>query len=139
MTFGTLLPPVNLTTGLHVHGLMGLLAGLDTDSAGNLARHLLQGLEGIRVEQRTVLRMQLVHAYMDRLTQACVAVVEQCPQSVLDPEHRDTIALMTKGLLWRVRVRIWFLRASVLLEDALQPGRRWQPASLTDTWEPGPT
>ena len=118
---------------------MGLLAGLDTDSAGSLARHLLQGLEVVRVEQRTVPRTQLVHTYMDHLTQACAAVVEQCPQSVLDPEHRDTIVLMTQGLLWRVRVRIWFLRASVLLEDALQPGRRWQPASLTDTWEPGPT
>ena len=118
---------------------MGLLAGLDTDSAGSLARHLLQGLEVVRVEQRTVLCMQLVHTYMDHLTQACAAVVEQCPQSVLDPEHRDTVALMTKGLLWRIRVRIWFLRADALLADALQPGRRWQQESLTDAWESGPT
>ena len=42
---------------------------------------------------------------------------EQCPQSQLDPEHLATIVLMTTGLLWRVRVRIWFLRADVFLED----------------------
>ena len=119
---------------------MGLLTDLDTDSAGNLARQLLQGLERVREEQRAVLRIQLVHAYVDRLTQACATMAEQCPQSALDPEHRATIALMTKGLLWRVRVRIWFLRADVLLEDALLPSRRQQPvASLTDAWEPGPT
>ena len=124
MTFGTLLPPVNLTTGLHVHGLVGLLAGLDTDSAGSLARHLLQGLEVLVVEQRTVLCIQLVHTYMDRLIQACAAVVEQCPQSVLDPEHRETIDMMAKGLLWRVRVRIWFLRTDALLAEAMRHGHR---------------
>ena len=125
MTFGTLLPPVNLTTGLNVHGLLDLLEDLDTDSAGNLARHLLQGLERVREEQRAVLRIQLVQAYVDRLTQACTITAEQCPQSPLDPEHRATIALMTKGLLWRVRVRIWFLRADVLLEDnAFLPSHR---------------
>ena len=117
MTFGTLLPPVSLTTGLNVHGLLDLLEDLDTDSAGNLARRLLRGLERVREEQRAVLCIPLVQAYVDRLTQACTITAEQCPQSQLDPEHLATIVLMTTGLLWRVRVRIWFLRADVFLED----------------------
>ena len=113
MTFGRLLPPVSLTTGRNVHGLLDLLEDLDTDSAGNLARHLLRGLERVREEQRAVLCIPLVQAYVDRLTQACTITAEQCPQS----QHLATIVLMTTGLLWRVRVRIWFLRADVLLED----------------------
>ena len=113
MTFGRLLPPVSLTTGRNVHGLLDLLEDLDTDSAGNLARRLLRGLERVREEQRAVLCIPLAQAYVDRLTQACTITAEQCPQS----QHLATIVLMTTGLLWRVRVRIWFLRADVLLED----------------------
>ena len=133
MTFGTLLPPVSLTTGLNVHGLLDLLEDLDTDSAGNLARYLLRGLAKVREEQRAVLCIPLVQAYVERLVQACTITAEQCPQSQLDPEHLSTIVVMTAGLLWRVRVRIWFLRADALLEDgALLP--RHQQAPTAALW-----
>ena len=50
MTFGTTLPPVNLATGLNVHGLLDLLEDLDTNTARALARRLLQGLTRFRAD-----------------------------------------------------------------------------------------
>eukprot|EP00439_Symbiodinium_sp_Y106_P045915 s1143_g5.t2 len=137
MTFGTLLPPVSLTTGLNVHGLLDLLEDLDTDSAGNLARRLLRGLERVREEQRAVLCIPLVQAYVDRLTQACSGTGNDTQpgpwtggQTVDEPETDDQSVFVVFLILAVVLVL-----ASTLAVSAWAKARRARLKVVADSEE----
>eukprot|EP00439_Symbiodinium_sp_Y106_P066836 s283_g10.t4 len=117
MTFGVLPPPTVLKTGLNVHSFLDLCEDLDTGSAGNLARMLLPKLQQLEVEHEELLRLALVQSYLQTLRRACEVVSTQCPPTALDVYHLATIESIAGGLLDRVKLRMWFLRADHLLQN----------------------
>ncbi|CAE7834725.1 unnamed protein product [Symbiodinium sp. CCMP2592] len=115
MTFAMCPPPVTLVTGLNATALLDFFEDLDTDSAGMLARYLHGRLVVLQEEQRGVCGLDLVGAYIRYLLRACLVVMAQCPATELDRGHMDTIVEISDGLVWRIRLRMWYLRADQLL------------------------
>ena len=57
--------------------------------------------------------MTMVRAYLQHIRQACAITAAQCPPTPLMAGHAQTIANIATGLQWRIRLRIWFLRADI--------------------------
>ena len=78
---------------------------------------LLPKLQQLEVEHEELLRLALVQSYLQTLRRACEVVSTQCPPTALDVYHLATIESIAGGLLDRVKLRMWFLRADHLLQN----------------------
>ncbi|CAE7741540.1 unnamed protein product [Symbiodinium sp. CCMP2592] len=128
MTFGTLPPFAELHTGLNAHSLLDLYEDLDADTAGYLARVMLDGIRQFRSEHGALEEVSLVRAYLTYLTRTCELTIQQCPEAELSANHTRTVIDIQTNLLWCMRLRVWFLRADHLLgngvmRDLTRPGR----------------
>ena len=96
--------------------LLDFCEDLDTDSAGTLARSLLLRLRHLETEHETLMQLTLVRSYVQTLRRACESISSQCPPTPLAEDHADTIEHIAGGLLLRIKLRMWFLRAAHLLQ-----------------------
>ena len=88
MTFGQLLPPVTLYTGLDVYGLRHFLIELDANSAAYVAVHLLALIEALR-QLEEVDAEPLVREYWGHLERVCEAKYRPIRLSEVAEDERD--------------------------------------------------
>ena len=112
MTFALLPRPVVLRTGLDVDALEAFLGQLDEESADCLAAELAIDICDLVDQYRWLRQCPLIVAYLDDLSQTCqghIRVNEPCE------DHRGVIQELRKGLVERIRLRVWFLYVDTML------------------------
>ena len=93
-------------------GLATLLEQMDTESADCLATELSIQICGLMGDFRPLMACPLVVAYLEDLSELCRrCIMPHAPNQ----DHREVITDILSGLIWRIKLRMWFLYVDTML------------------------